>query len=92
MLGVVPTNNTTDFVPSDSRPKGETVLMMPRPWKNGQDFRPVNARALRRKDPSGKESGKETKSIEEDMMLTKNDEVEKEKMTKTDPLSIKKKK
>ena len=46
--------------------------------------------ASRRKDPSGKESGEETKSIEEDMKLTENDEVEKAKMTKTDPLSIKK--
>jgi hypothetical protein len=90
MLGVVPTNNTTDFVPSDSRPKGETVLMMPRPWKNGQDFRPVNTSTPRRKDPSAKESGEETKSIEGDIPRTENDDLGKINLTKTDPLSIRK--
>ena len=64
MLGVVQSDQATDFVPSDPKPKGKAVLMMPRPWKNGQDFRPVNTSASRRKDPPEKESGEETKSIE----------------------------
>ncbi len=59
---------------------------------NAQEFRPVNTSASQRKDPSAKESGEETKSIEEDMQLTENDEVEKNKMTKTDSLSIRKSK
>ena len=78
----------TDFVPSDPKPKVKAVLMMPRPWMNGQDFRPINASAPRRKDPSGKESVAETKSIEENIKLTENDEVEIKKIKKTDPLSI----
>ncbi len=77
MLGVVPSKRATDFVPSDPKPKGKAVLMMPRHCGNAQEFRPVNASSSQRKDPSGKESGEETKSIEEDMPLTKNDEVEK---------------
>ena len=64
MLGVAKSDQETDFVPSGPKPKGKAVLMMPRPWKNGQDFRPINASAPRRKDPSGKESVAETKSIE----------------------------
>ncbi len=63
---------------------------MPRPWKNAQDFRPANTSASRRKDPSAKESGEETKSIEEDIPRTENDDLEKMKMTKTDTLSFRK--
>ncbi len=63
MLGVVPSDNTTDFVPSDPKPKGKAVLMMPRPWKNTQDYRPVNESASRRKDPSTKDSDGKEKSI-----------------------------
>ena len=88
MLGVVPSKDTTDFVPSNPKPKGKAVLMMPRPWMTSQEFRPVNASASRRKDPSRKERGEETNNIEEDIPRTENDEVEKQKMTKTDPLSI----
>ena len=88
MLGVAKSDQETDFVPSDPKPKVKAVLMMPRPWNNGQDFRPINASTPRRKDPSGKESVAETKSIEENIKLTENDEVEIRKMTKTDPLSI----
>ena len=29
MLGVVPSKGATDFVPSDPKPKGKAVLMMP---------------------------------------------------------------
>jgi hypothetical protein len=90
MLGVVSSNKSTDFVASDPKPKGKAVLMMPRPWKNTQEFRPVNTSASRRKDPSTKESGEETQSIEEDVPRTENDDLEKMKMTKTDPLSIRK--
>ncbi len=72
MLGVVLSDDATDFVPSDPKPKGKAVLMMPRPWMNAQEFRPMNTSASRRKDPSAKESGEETKSIEEDMLSTKN--------------------
>ena len=82
MLGVAKSDQETDFVPSDPKPKVKAVLMMPRPWMNGQDFRPINASAPRRKDPSGKESVAETKSIEENIKLTENDEVEIKKIKK----------
>jgi hypothetical protein len=50
----------------------------------------VNTSASQRKDPSTKDSDEETKSIEEDMSSTKNDDVGKNNLTKTDPLSIRK--
>jgi hypothetical protein len=84
MFGVVPSRDSTDFVPSDPKPKGRAVLMMPRPWKTSQEFRPVNA--SRGKDRSAKESGEEPNNVEEDIPRTENDEVKKVKMTKTDPL------
>ena len=90
MLGVVPSKDTTDFVPSDPKPKGKAVLMMPRPLKNAQEFRPVNRSSSRRKDPAANDSNDKSRSIEDDIPRTENDEVEKVKMTKTDPLSIKK--
>ena len=90
MLGAASTNDATDFVPSDPKPKGKAVLMMPRPRKTSPEFRPVNTSASRRKDPSGKGSRKEPNNVEVDIHRSKNDEVEKEKKTKTDPLSIKK--
>jgi hypothetical protein len=89
MLGVVPSQNATDFVPSDPKPKGKAVLMMPRPWLSPQEYRPVNTRVPRRKDRSAKESGEEPINVEEDIPRTENDKVKKSKMTKTDPLSIK---
>jgi hypothetical protein len=64
--------------------------MIPRPWKNTQDYMPVNESASQRKDPSTKDSDEETKSIEEDMSRTKTDDLEKMNLTKTDPLSIRK--
>ena len=64
ILGVVKSDLSTDFVPSDPKPKGKAViLMMLRPWKNTQDYRPVNESALRRKDPSTKDSDGKEKSI-----------------------------
>ena len=89
MLGAVSAKEATDFVPSDPKPKGKAVLMMPRPWRTSQEFRPVNTSASRRKDPSGKESGEEPNNEEVDIPRAENDEVKKRrKMTKTDPLSI----
>ena len=77
MLGAVTSSNSTDFVPSDPKPKGKAVLMMPRPWKNPQDYRPVREGSMRRKDPSGKESGEELNNVEVDIPRTEIDEVEK---------------
>jgi hypothetical protein len=77
MLGVAKLDQETDFVPSDPKPKGMAVLMMPRPWGKTQEFRPVNTSASRRKDPSGKESGEETNNVEENIPRAENDEVEK---------------
>ena len=89
MISIAKSDQETDFVPSDPKSKGKAVLMMPRPFKDAREFRPMNASSSRRKDPSANNSDEETKSIEDDIPRNKNDKVEKAKMTKTDPLSIK---
>jgi hypothetical protein len=88
MLGVVKSGQTTDFVPSDPKPKGKAVLMMPRHWGNAQEFRPVNASSSQGKDPSTKDSEKKSNSLDDVIPPSENDKVGKTKMTKTDPLSI----
>ncbi len=85
MLGVTKSDKSTDFVPSDPKPKGKAVLMMPRPWGNTQEFRPVNESSSQEKDPSTNESEMKAKGLEEVIPRSENDEVKKTKMTKTDP-------
>ena len=82
----------TDFVPSNPEPKGVAVLMIPGQWTNAQEFRPVNRSSARGINTLGKESDEESSNAKQNMSSTENDEVKKGKMTKTDPLSIKKKK
>ena len=64
--------------------------MMPRPWENAQEFRPRSTSSSQREDPSAKDEKGKANSIRKDIPRPENDNVEKEKMTKTDPLSIKK--
>ena len=82
----------TDFVPSNPEPKGMAVLMIPGQWTSAQEFRPVNRSSARGINTLGKESDEESSNAKQNMSSTENDEVKKGKMTKTDPLSIKKKK
>ena len=65
MLGVVKSDKSTDFVPSDPKPKGKAVLMMPSPWGNPQEFRPVNTGSSQQKDPSTNEREMKAKGLEE---------------------------
>ncbi len=86
MLGVDLKKDLTEFVPSRNEPAVETVLMIPRPWTNAQEFRPVRGNLVDDKGASNKESGNVSSNMEENMSLT---EKEKRNLTKTDPLSIK---
>jgi hypothetical protein len=51
--------------------------MIPRPWKNAQEFRPVNRDASQRKDPATKGSDDVSSCIEKDIKRTENDDLEK---------------
>ena len=77
MLGVAKSDQITDFVPSDPKPKGKAVLMMPKPWGNVQEFRPMNTSSSSRPGPSTKDGERKANSIEKDMNRVENDEVEK---------------
>ncbi len=82
MISVDLKNTATDFVPSNPKPKGKSVLMIPRQWTKAQEFRPVNRRLTREKDTSSKESGVESNNIVKDMSQTENDNHEKINLTK----------
>ena len=82
MLGVVKSDQATDFVPSDPKPKGKAVLMMSRPWGKTQEFRPMNTSSSQRKDPSTKDGEGKANSIGKDIPRSENDEVEKVKNDK----------
>ncbi len=86
MLGVDLKRDSTEFVPSRREPAVETALMIPRPWTNAQEFRPVRGNSVDDKGASNKESGNVSSNMEQNMSLT---EKEKINLTKTDPLSIK---
>jgi hypothetical protein len=92
MLSVDLKKDSTDFVPSRKKPEGETVLMIPSPWSKAQEFRPVRRSSVEDKGASNKESGFVSSEVEKDMTQTENGEEEKRNLTKTNPLSIKKRK
>jgi hypothetical protein len=92
MLGVVLPDNATDFVPSDPKPKGKAVLMMPRPWMNAQELRPVNRDVSQRKDPSAKDSDEASSCIEKDIKQTENDDLKKKFDKNGSPVNQKSKK
>ena len=87
MLGVTKADHTKDFVPSDPKPKGKAVLMMPRPWGKAQEFRPRNTSSSSQ-DPTTSDEEMNSNSIGNIIKHVEKDEVGKRKMTKTDPLSI----
>ena len=62
MLGVAKADHTTDFVPSDPKPKGKAVLMMPRPWGKAQEFRPRNTSSSSQ-DPTTSDEDMNSNSI-----------------------------
>ena len=86
MLGVDLKKDSTEFVPSRREPAVGTVLMIPRPWTNAEEFRPVRGNSVDDKGASNKESGNVSSSMEQNMSLTKKEKIN---LTKTDPLSIK---
>jgi hypothetical protein len=92
MLSVDLKKDSTDFVPSRTKPTGETVLMIPRPWSKAQEFRPVRGSSVEDKGTSNKESGFVSSNIGKDMSQTEKVDQEKINLTKTDPLSIRKSK
>ena len=71
MLGVDLKKDSTEFVPSRNEPAVETVLMIPRPWTNAQEFRPVRGNSVDDKSVSNKESGNVSSNMEQNMSLTK---------------------
>ncbi len=90
MISVDLNNSATDFVPSGPKPKGRSVLMIPRQGMSAEEFRPVNRRSTREKEASSKQSGVESNDVKKVISQTENDNLEKINLTKTDPLSIKK--
>jgi hypothetical protein len=92
MLSVDLKKDSTEYVPSRKMPEGETILMIPRPWSKAQEFRPVRGRSVEEKGASNKESGFVASNIGNVMSQTEKVDQEKNNLTKTDPLSIRKSK
>jgi hypothetical protein len=88
MLTVEKEKSKTDFVPSRGVPKVAAALMIPGQVTSARDYRPVNRGSSERTSSKGNDGS--SSNVENDIYRTENDEVEKSKMTKTDPLSIKK--
>ena len=85
MLGVTKADHTKDFVPSDPKPKGKAVLMMPRPWGKAQEFRPRNTSSSSQdpsQDPTTSDEEMNSNSIGNIIEHVEKDEVEKMKNDK----------